>query len=78
MGHDHPKDSTMNCNLIARALDKTMELLNEWGDKYSMPGHLLVSADNTPRESQNSNMATFLAYLQGIGAFTSCLYYLMI
>lgn len=64
MEADCPKDSSMNCTLVSRALDLTKQLLDEMGDQFGFPQHLIVSADNTPRESKNAFFATYLAWLQ--------------
>ena len=65
MGSDLAKDANMNCTIISRALD-----LEKLGDA-AMPRTLVVSADNTTRESKNQYFATYLSMLVSSGRFES-------
>ena len=57
----------MQCSLLSRALDLAEKLLRERG--LAMPYHLFINADNTTRETKNSHVAKYCAYLLTIGRF---------
>lgn len=65
MSPDCAKDSNMNSTLVAHTLDLLL------GMGKQLPQHLLIAADNTPRESKNSHFAQFCAFLTA-KLFTSC------
>ena len=60
MDADQPKDSSMNCTIVAQALDKVKEIL---GPDQALPRNLVIAADNTTRESKNTVFANFVSYL---------------
>ena len=66
---DMKKDSNMNCELIARSLDKAAGALAEVNTQ--MPVHFALQADNTCREEKNTVALTQLAVLVGQDRFKS-------
>ena len=60
---DLPKSSSMECTILAKALDETKKRLKEIDPSYDLPCHLIVAVDNTPREAKNQYFAQFCAYL---------------
>ena len=57
-----PKDSNMNCTLLARCLDLAQRKLHP---DRCLPDNLIVQVDNTTRESKNQHFGLFLSYLTG-------------
>ena len=57
-----PKDSNMNCKLLARCLDLAQRKLHP---DRCLPDNLIVQVDNTTRESKNQHFGLFLSYLTG-------------
>jgi hypothetical protein len=67
MGSDLAKDANMNCTIISHVLDMVKEKLGD----AAMPRSLIISADNTTRESKNQHFATYLATLVSSNKFES-------
>ena len=68
MPADCPKDSNMECTVVARILELVFEEF--YRDKpHAFPRTLIVATDNTAREANNQVFATFLSWLQGSGVF---------
>ncbi|CAE7444321.1 unnamed protein product [Symbiodinium natans] len=67
LGHDQPKDSNMQSTVLARALD----LLTARVGLQGFPRALILSVDNTPRESKNTFFAQFAAALLLLRCFDS-------
>ena len=65
------KDSNMQATCLAIALDKAKEAVEKMGAGHTLPRHLILSADNTPREMKNQYMATWAAWLLSQGHFDS-------
>ena len=53
-----PKDSNMNCTLLARCLDLAQRKLHP---DRCLPDNLIVQVDNTTRESKNQHFGLFLS-----------------
>ena len=68
MDADQPKDSSMNCTIVAQALDKVKGIL---GPDQALPRNLVIAADNTTLESKNTVFANFLSYLVTTEVFES-------
>ena len=64
-----PKDASMNCTIVSRVMDILAEKLRAMGEGHSFPAVMLVNVDNTPRESKNSFLASYLASLVSRGLF---------
>eukprot|EP00438_Fugacium_kawagutii_P022434 Skav232861 [mRNA] locus=scaffold2451:157983:160619:+ [translate_table: standard] len=60
---DIAKDSSMECTLLARALDLAKTYLKAMDDSFDIPDHLVVAIDSTPREGKNQVFACFLGAL---------------
>lgn len=65
MKHDCKKDASMQATVTSRALDIVNDIVTGYGPGFQVPRHLLVSADNTPRESKNQFYAQYLSKLAG-------------
>ena len=64
---DCAKDANMNCSLLRRMFDLFCE---NFLDEY-IARNCIISADNTPRESKNQWMASYLAACVGKSLFDS-------
>jgi len=58
----------MNTTVISRVLDLLQQLLPSGA---ALPENFILAADNTPRESKNQIMLSFLAYLVSSGRFAT-------
>ena len=63
LGPDTKKDANMNATCVAAVLDQCQIAVESMGADHALPRHLIVSADNTPREAKNQFFATFMAML---------------
>ena len=63
MPMDVPKDSSMQCTILAKALEETRKRLKMMDEALDLPAHLIVAIDNTPREGKNQYFAQFCAFL---------------
>ena len=68
---DCKKDSNMNATCISDMLDKVICALSARGPDTCLPRHLVIGADNTPRESKNKFFATYCSFLVCRGHFDS-------
>ena len=60
MNTDQAKDASMNCTVISRVLDLVRD---DMDDRHALPRNLVISADNTARESKNQIFANYNGYL---------------
>lgn len=65
----HLKDANMKATCLAAVLDQCQIAVESLGPDYSLPRHLIVAADNTPREAKNQFFATFAALLVASNQF---------
>ena len=69
MDADLAKDANMNCTVLSRTFDVVHVKASKPGSGHALPRNLIVSADNTARESKNQHFANFSGYLVGTERF---------
>lgn len=69
LGADTKKDANIKATCLAAVLDQCQIAVESLGPDYSLPRHLIVAADNTPREAKNQFFATFVALLVASNQF---------
>ena len=65
--HCMPHDSSMTCEVIARALERVRAIARERGT--AVPPEVVIWTDNTPRENKNATVLAYLITLVGRGMF---------
>lgn len=62
---DRAKDASMQCTVLARALDLAKQYLQKMDETFDIPSNCIIGVDNTPRESKNQVFFQYCGWLTG-------------